>query len=336
MMSGCIKYRTVTTINKDKSVNFSIDYLLSEELEMNINDMLEGNEFDGRGIKISELKEEGYVGIRANKTYDNINNISSEEDKQVIISDYLNEDFDDSVIFKVEKGFLKNTYTANFIFNFDSEDNPTNDLSNEGDSTLTTEDVLQDDITSDIVTIDGENGSDAMNDMMTLGSEMELSYKVILPSKPISHNSKTVSEDGKTLTWNFTTDESSTIEYSFAMFNIKNILIIGGASIGAIILIIIIISLINNKGTNQVGKITGNPIHRDFDPSIADKIGENINTEYTLPEETVTVNETIEPKEMPKQNVFLPNNMVQEEIDLVPNNKPKLDVPNMEDINSDK
>lgn len=326
MMSGCIKYRTVTTINKDKSVNFSIDYLLAEELEMNINDMLDGNEFDGRNIKVSELKEEGYIGIRANKTYDNIDDISSEKDTQIIISDYLNVDFDDSVIFKVKKGFFKNTYSANFLFDFNSEDASTEGLSNE-------------DITSDIVSINGENGDDAMNDMMTLGNEMELSYKVILPSKPISHNSKIISEDGKTLTWNFTTDESSTIEYSFSMLNIKNILILGGSFVGFIILIIIIISIVNNNGTNKVGKITGNPIHRDFDPSIADKIGENIsmgNTEYTLPEETVAVNAINEPKEMTKSNVFLPNNMVQEEIDLVPNNKPKLDVPNMEDINSDK
>lgn len=331
MMSGCIKYRTVTTINKDKSVNFSIDYLLSEDLEININDMIEGNEFNGRNIKISELKEEGYIGIRANKTYDNINDISSEKDTQIIISDYLNEDFDDSILFKVKKGFFKNIYSANFLFNVDSEDASTEGLSNE--------DVLDEDITSDIVTINGENDSDAMNDMMTLGNEMELSYKVILPSKPISHNSKIVSDDGKVLSWNFTTDESSTIEYSFSMLNIKNILILGGSIIGGIVLIIIIISVVNNKRTNQVGKITGNPIHRDFDPSIADKIEENIsmvNTEYTLPEETATINAINESKEITKQNVFLPNNMVQEEIELIPNDKPKLDIPNMEDINSDK
>ena len=128
-MTGCVKYKNTMTINNDKSMIFEGSYLISDKL-LETSDSTtffpEENKkaLEERGVTISDKKENGYTGISLSKKYDNIDKISNESGKEVIISDYLNKDFDDSVLFKIEKGFFKNKYTA--IFKYDSNVNPEN------------------------------------------------------------------------------------------------------------------------------------------------------------------------------------------------------------------
>lgn len=312
-MTGCVKYKNTMTINNDKSMIFEGSYLISDKL-LETSDSTtffpEENKkaLEERGVTISDKKENGYTGISLSKKYDNIDKISNESGKEVIISDYLNKDFDDSVLFKVEKGFLKNKYTA--IFKYDSNVNPENsgDMStsqsltendnklavttddettivpSEGNDTLTNPTIPNDitpttpdtGSTTDPETPGEENSNDTDFDFdfENLTSEMEFSYVVNLPEKALTNNATNVSNDGKTLTWSLMQSQISNIEFSFELKNMTNYYILYGGIAAAVIIVIIIIILLIKKGKKgkEVVPAQNEPIHADYDPSIAQAV----------------------------------------------------------------
>lgn len=312
-MTGCVKYKNTMTINNDKSMIFEGSYLISDKL-LETSDSTtffpEENKkaLEERGVTISDKKENGYTGISLSKKYDNIDKISNESGKEVIISDYLNKDFDDSVLFKVEKGFLKNKYTA--IFKYDSNVNPENsgDMStsqsltendnklavttddettivpSEGNDTLTNPTTPNDitpttpdtGSTTDPETPGEENSNDTDFDFdfENLTSEMEFSYVVNLPEKTLTNNATNVSNDGKTLTWSLMQSQISNIEFSFELKNMTNYYILYGGIAAAVIIVIIIIILLIKKGKKgkEVVPAQNEPIHADYDPSIAQAV----------------------------------------------------------------
>lgn len=310
-MTGCVKYKNTMTINNDKSMIFEGSYLISDKL-LETSDSTtffsEENKkaLEERGVKVSEKKENNYTGIAVSKKYDNIDKISNENGKEVTISDYFKEDFDDSVLFKVEKGFLKNKYTANFKYDSnvgpgDSGDTSTSQALTENDKKL----AVTDDLTTttpstgeeattpstgdDTTTPDdgtttpttpttpdttepGDSGFDS--DIMGLAGEMEFNYVVNLPEKALTNNATNVSNDGKTLTWSLMQSQISNIEFSFELKNMTNYYILyGGIAAAVIIVIIIIISLIKKgKKGKEVVSAQNEPIHADYDPSIAQAV----------------------------------------------------------------
>lgn len=309
-MTGCVKYKNTMTINNDKSMIFEGSYLISDKL-LETSDSTtffpEENKkaLEERGVTISDKKENGYTGISLSKKYDNIDKISNESGKEVIISDYINKDFDDSVLFKVEKGFLKNKYTANFKYDSNvntenSKDMSTSQSLTENDNKLavTTDDettivpsegndtvtkpTTPNDITPDTgSTTDPEtpgeensNDNDFDFDFKNLTSEMEFSYVVNLPEKALTNNATNVSNDGKTLTWSLMQSQISNIEFSFELKNMTNYYILYGAIAAAVIIVIIIIILLIKKGKKgkEVVPAQNEPIHADYDPSIAQAV----------------------------------------------------------------
>ena len=310
-MTGCVKYKNTMTINNDKSMIFEGSYLISDKL-LETSDSTtffsEENKkaLEERGVKVSEKKENNYTGIAVSKKYDNIDKISNKNGKEVTISDYFKEDFDDSVLFKVEKGFLKNKYTANFKYDSnvgpgDSGDTSTSQALTENDKKL----AVTDDLTTttpstgeeattpstgdDTTTPDdgtttpttpttpdttepGDSGFDS--DIMGLAGEMEFNYVVNLPEKALTNNATNVSNDGKTLTWSLMQSQISNIEFSFELKNMTNYYILyGGIAAALIIVIIIIISLIKKgKKGKEVVPAQNEPIHADYDPSIAQAV----------------------------------------------------------------
>ena len=310
-MTGCVKYKNTMTINNDKSMIFEGSYLISDKL-LETSDSTtffsEENKkaLEERGVKVSEKKENNYTGIAVSKKYDNIDKISNENGKEVTISDYFKEDFDDSILFKVEKGFLKNKYTANFKYDSnvgtgDGGDTSTSQALTENDKKL----AVTDDLTTttpstgeeattpstgdDTTTPDdgtttpttpttpdttepGDSGFDS--DIMGLAGEMEFNYVVNLPEKALTNNATNVSNDGKTLTWSLMQSQISNIEFSFELKNMTNYYILyGGITAAVIIVIIIIISLIKKgKKGKEVVPAQNEPIHADYDPSIAQAV----------------------------------------------------------------
>lgn len=310
-MTGCVKYKNTMTINNDKSMIFEGSYLISDKL-LETSDSTtffsEENKkaLEERGVKVSEKKENNYTGIAVSKKYDNIDKISNENGKEVTISDYFKEDFDDSVLFKVEKGFLKNKYTANFKYDSnvgpgDSGDTSTSQALTENDKKL----AVTDDLTTttpstgeeattpstgdDTTTPDdgtttpttpttpdttepGDSGFDS--DIMGLAGEMEFNYVVNLPEKALTNNATNVSNDGKTLTWSLMQSQISNIEFSFELKNMTNYYILYGAIAAAVIIVIIIVILLIKKGKKgkEVVPAQNEPIHADYDPSIAQAV----------------------------------------------------------------
>lgn len=310
-MTGCVKYKNTMTINNDKSMVFEGSYLISDKLLESADSktfFTEENKkaLEERGVTVGEKKENGYTGISVSKKYDNIDKISNDTGKDVTISDYFKEDFDDSVLFKVEKGFLKNKYTANFKYDSnvgpgDSGDTSTSQALTENDKKL----AVTDDLTTttpstgeeattpstgdDTTTPDdgtttpttpttpdttepGDSGFDS--DIMGLAGEMEFNYVVNLPEKALTNNATNVSNDGKTLTWSLMQSQISNIEFSFELKNMTNYYILyGGIAAAVIIVIIIIISLIKKgKKGKEVVPAQNEPIHADYDPSIAQAV----------------------------------------------------------------
>lgn len=294
-MTGCVKYKNTMTINNDKSMIFEGSYLISDKL-LETSDSTtffsEENKkaLEERGVKVSEKKENNYTGIAVSKKYDNIDKISNKNGKEVTISDYFKEDFDDSILFKVEKGFLKNKYTANFKYDSnvgtgDGGDTSTSQALTENDKKL----AVTDDLTTTTpstgeeattpttpttpdTTEPGDSGFDS--DIMGLAGEMEFNYVVNLPEKALTNNATNVSNDGKTLTWSLMQSQISNIEFSFELKNMTNYYILyGGITAAVIIVIIIIISLIKKgKKGKEVVPAQNEPIHADYDPSIAQAV----------------------------------------------------------------
>lgn len=307
-LSGCLKSTATMTINEDKSMRFQATYLLSKQLA-SLND-LDKSSFTKKGFNVTDVDSDGYVGFEVSKDYKNIDDLSSETGKEVVISDFTEENFDHSVFFKVKKGFFKNTYTATFKYDFSSKESPV--TPNNGTSNPNISDGSND--------LEGNNSTDKDNDvnanddvdyskLLALSNEMEIKFIVNLPTKNISNNASSVDNDGKRLTWNLTPNlgsvgssssdgsgnttlpDSNTgstnnivpINYSFTMLNMGSIYLVSG--IGAIILITIIIVVVSkvkkrgNKESNINASEPANEANIEIDPNktLSQVISDSVN-----------------------------------------------------------
>lgn len=254
ILSGCVKYNGSMDIKKDKSMQFDTIYAVNESL-------LEGETFPSeeqrkkikeRGYTITDYSQDKMKGVTLSKSIKNIDDVSSEKNVVFNLSSMFEEEEQSNIIFKVEKGFLKNTYTAEFILDSDS---------GLGDET-TTEESTGDE------SLDDENFSNYLNMM----SDLEMTFVVKLPYAAISSNATTKSSDNKTLTWNLlddsenenknenedeividdeiTTDgeseEDKTVQFKFEIYNLTNIYICAGV-IAFLIVVAVISSISKNK-----------------------------------------------------------------------------------------
>lgn len=319
-MTGCVKYNNTMTINNDKSMVFEGSYMVSDQLL----EAMDSNSTDGqsstllddevksrlekRGITATDKKENGYTGITINKKYANIDEISNENGKEVVISDYLQEDFDESIFFKVEKGFLKNKYTATFKYDSNVQDENTDltsDVTNETGTTRTATsttpeisgsikipDISSEDDSTTTITDDNNDYSG----LMALAGEMEFTFKVNLPEAVLSSNATKTENDNKTLIWNIENNKTTRLEFVFEVKNMTNYYILyGGIAVVVIIIIILVISSINkNKKDKVMNPIESKPIHTDYDPSIEQSL--------LSPAISSTPNNDVVENQMPMQN----------------------------------
>ena len=77
--------------------------------------------------------------------------------------------------------------------------------------------------------------------------ESNITFTVTLPNKSISHNADSVSEDGKTLTWELTTNSQETIDFEFNFSSFPLIPVIIGAAVLLVIIIVVIVIVIKGK-----------------------------------------------------------------------------------------
>lgn len=257
LLSGCMKYNVSMGIDKDKSMNLQVIVAIDEQSfkEMmnsmgndsyddedlsSMTDMSEGKEiFRKRGYEVEDYSEGNYNGIIANLKINNIDSVSVEENLQVILSDILEEDFDDSKFFKVEKKSDKNVYTANFIYEAD-ESGDSDEMSNVPGLEVKYTVKLPYKAIAD-------NADSKRNNELTwnvsLNEETNIKYSFEIPNEEDKEDVSTENDN----------------ENAFIGFISNNAMIIGLIALALVIVIVVIILLVSkgkkknkNKQSNSV------------------------------------------------------------------------------------
>ena len=116
-------------------------------------------------------------------------------------------------LFKIEKGFFKNKYTANFVYELEDQ------------------------------------SSNKYYDISAYTSTISMQYKVTLPEKALKNNATSVSDDGLTYTWKAPYGEITNISYTFEVPNILSYVmcIVGGIIVAGAIFSVIIIKAKKSK-----------------------------------------------------------------------------------------
>lgn len=304
LLSGCVKSNTTMVINKDKSMSLSSKILISDKINDDKNKLIikdEKDKLQKKGINIENVESsDGYSGFSVTKKYDDIDKISSEEYKEINISNFLSDDFDDSVLFQVKKGMFKNVYTANYKFEVDEDS-----FNNIDDNTNGDETVIED---PNIIVDDTNTATNSSTDLIKLTSEMEFKYIVKLPYKALESNSTIKSDNDKTLEWNLNSNSTIMINYSFELYNMNNIYMAVGICIGVIILFIILIIIKNKIVQKKRDKISSRPILKEYDPSIENELFDN-NTKIKSTNNALIENSNVNGSVNNKEEIKINNDM---------------------------
>ena len=125
-------------------------------------------------------------------------------------------------------------------------------------SATDSQDVLEEILKSPLFILDGKtyksNMAFKVSDQIS-GSEdyfdlLDMKLVVTLPTKATSNNATTVSEDGKTLTWDLSKIKDENIDFEFAFSNISLPIIIGGAVCVVVVICVIFFAIFRKKKTN--------------------------------------------------------------------------------------
>ena len=208
LLTGCSSYDMSMSINKNKSMDLSINIVSTSKEEISkyadsLKEKYEVNDF-----KVEEFTRDNNYGIRITKHYDNIDNNSFAERTDKFDLLYLyNNDYDKSIetkIFNVDKGFASNRYAANFFVDLTNKDI---DLSN-----------------------------------------TKVTFVVYLPKGNVSNNASSVSEDGNTLTWNITNKDRTDIEFVFELGSYDTIYFVVAIFIAIFLVFSIISAILSKSG----------------------------------------------------------------------------------------
>lgn len=301
-LSGCVKYNANMEIKKDKSMDFSIIYAMDTQYFGDQEVLTEENrkELEEEGFKVTDYQEDTMKGFTLTKSIKNIDELSTTENTDYSLSNIE----EDKEMFKVEKGFFKNKYIANF--KFDTEDSAiTEEETSDGtitdgysDGTIEENPDSYSDFPMDSTEGYNDSSMDDFSNMAT--SNLDLSLNVTLPYQAISNNATKTENDNKTLSWDLTSSEIETINFEFELYNMTNIyLTIGG--IALLIIIIIVVTVTKHKKRKNIGK------------EMKDLSQNNQPTPPTTPSNTQTItlptnNSQTSMQEIPNMNLNQQNN----------------------------
>lgn len=273
LLTGCVKMDVTMEIKNDKSMNFSMIYAVSKELdEYNTSsDEEQIKEYENKGFYVEKYDKDGKSGYKITKQYKNIDDISTEGAlEKVDMTEALSND--NQYMFTIKKGFLKNTYSASYNFNtsgyesngFESEYYDTCEYRLTGFSCGP--DVVQDQEANRAAYEEYVKYQQKQMSEFTEG--MDLKFNLKLPNKVKSSNATSVTNGGKNLVWDLS--KTSDVVFEFEVYNMTNVYIAIGVGIGiAFILFICIISM--KKGGN---KTNISSIDKNYKPSyLNDDIG---------------------------------------------------------------
>ena len=252
-LTGCVKFNANMEIKKDKSMSFSIIYAFDKSLfgDAELLSSEDKKEMEDNGFSVNNYEEGNFKGFTLTKNVQNIDAISTDKDVTYSLSGMLDEK-DESYLFKVKKGFLKNTYTANFSFDpADSSLNDNNQNSNNNDNDDMDFDWnydIDDNINNDF---NNSNSNMDFSDLSGAMANMDLSFNVKLPYRAKSSNA-TTNTNNKELKWALNNNEIGSIEFKFEIYNIKNIVIVSGICLLIILLVVITIFKKRKNNKNKI------------------------------------------------------------------------------------
>ena len=335
-LSGCVKYNANIDIKKDKSMDFSIIYAMDTQYfgDQEILTSEDKDNLTKEGFEVSDYEEGTMKGFTISRSVKNIDDLSTEKDENYSLSGIMEEDSDEKM-FKVEKGFFKNKYTANFKFDSsdsglstgddtttdDSDiynDTTTDDATIYNDTTTIDDTTTYDDTTTtdDTTTYDDSTTIDdsTMGDFSNMTTNMDLSLNVTLPYSALSNNATSTKDDNKTLSWNLQTSGEEAINFEFELYNLTNIYLTIGA--GLIIILIIIIIVISKakrkkKATETTSQTTTNEI-----PQTNTAVASEPTTMNASPAPEIANNQMAQPMTTPEQGEVSQQSMAFQQPDI--------------------
>ena len=335
-LSGCVKYNANIDIKKDKSMDFSIIYAMDTQYfgDQEILTSEDKDNLTKEGFEVSDYEEGTMKGFTISRSVKNIDDLSTEKDEDYSLSGIMEEDSDEKM-FKVEKGFFKNKYTANFKFDSsdsglstgddtttdDSDiynDTTTDDATIYNDTTTIDDTTTYDDTTTtdDTTTYDDSTTIDdsTMGDFSNMTTNMDLSLNVTLPYSALSNNATSTKNDNKTLSWNLQTSGEEAINFEFELYNLTNIYLTIGA--GLIIILIIIIIVISKakrkkKATETTSQTTTNEI-----PQTNTAVASEPTTMNASPAPEIANNQMAQPMTTPEQGEVSQQSMAFQQPDI--------------------
>lgn len=266
-LTGCVKFNANMEIKKDKSMDFSIIYAIDtsvmgkeaqgESSETFTNEQKE--ELKKQGFTVEDYTEGKMKGIKITKHIKNIDEVSTEKDTEYSLSGMLDgKEHKDEYMFKVEKGFLKNTYTAKYKFDMNESSMAMDDEETNFDFENPDETAYPDE---ENTTSDVDTTTETSNDLDLSGlsdpsayANMDLSFNLKLPYANKSNNASSKTNE-KELKWNLMTLGDKNIEFSFCLYNINPIIIYIMIAL-IVIMIVTIVLLIIKKNKKKTLTVT--------------------------------------------------------------------------------
>ena len=260
-LSGCVKFNQTMEIKKDGTMNYNLIYAVNKSLLQGQDNIFEEDDIkqlQEKGFTVTDYEDDKMKGVTISRNGILVDSISSDDKNAVyeLTSVVSDDKKDNSKLFYVKKGFLKNTYVANFKFDSSSASDRSNiNMRNEDGKE---DDFTKDDMTSDDIFDTTDNGSDSTDndsDMSALMDQymknMDLKFIVKLPYAAISNNATTKSSDNKELTWDLTKiTKDDSIKFEFSLYNVTNIVILVAGVVLVVAVVFFIIKKKKGKGGN--------------------------------------------------------------------------------------
>ena len=260
-LSGCVKFNQTMEIKKDGTMNYNLIYAVNKSLLQGQDNIFEEDDIkqlQEKGFTVTDYEDDKMKGVTISRNGILVDSISSDDKNAVyeLTSVVSDDKKDNSKLFYVKKGFLKNTYVANFKFDSSSASDRSNiNMRNEDGKE---DDFTKDDMTSDDIfdtTDDGSDSTDNDSDMSALMDQymknMDLKFIVKLPYAAISNNATTKSSDNKELTWDLTKiTKNDSIKFEFSLYNVTNIVILVAGVVLVVAVVFFIIKKKKGKGGN--------------------------------------------------------------------------------------
>ena len=266
-LSGCVKFNQTMEIKKDGTMNYNLIYAVNKSLLQGQDNIFEEDdikELKEKGFTVTDYEDDEMKGVTISRNGILVDSISSDDKNAVyeLTSVVSDDEKDNSKLFYVKKGFLKNTYVANFKFDSSSVSDSSNiNMRNEDDTEddlVAEDDFTKDDMTSDDIfdtTDDDSDSTGSDSDMSALMDQymknMDLKFIVKLPYAAISNNATTKSSDNKELTWDLTKiTKDDSVKFEFSLYNVTNIAILVAGVVLVVAVVFFIIKKKKGKGGN--------------------------------------------------------------------------------------